>query len=222
MDAHVESRPVSVGRRIVVWGATGSGKTTFARRLGAALGLGVVDLDEIRHANGWNSTPFDEFREILTDLLDGHTQGWVVAGSYSAIMDVYLSRADTLIWLHLPWRISFWRLLQRCISRAWTQEPVYEGSPARESFRLMFFDRESILLWSISHHRAGVRTTRSRIAALPPSVVVHELRSAREVEAFQEAVRNLAEGLESTPGTRTSPRSKATGQTLPRLTRSGE
>jgi adenylate kinase family enzyme len=198
MQVQSESRPVSIGKRIVVWGATGCGKTTVARRLGAALNLGVVDLDAIRHANGWNSTPFDEFRAILTERLDGFAQGWVVAGSYSNIMDVYLSRADTVIWLHLPWRVSFWRLLQRSISRAWTQEPVYEGSPARESFRLMFLDRESILLWSITHHRAGARSIRGRIAALPPSFVVRELRSARQVEAF------LAQGIQNVEPIRSS------------------
>ena len=173
-----------IGRRIVVWGATGSGKTTLARRLGATLGLGVVDLDEIRHANGWDSTPYDEFREELTELLEGYSQGWVSAGSYSAIMDVYLSRADTIVWLHIPWRVSFWRVLKRTVSRAWTKEPVYENSPARESWRLSFLSRNSILWWSIHHHRAGVRSIRRRLAELPPSIDVFELRSEEDVAAF--------------------------------------
>ena len=95
-------------RRIVVWGAAGSGKTTFARRLGALLGIPTVDMDEIRHANGWDSTPFDEFRVILTDRLERATEGWVTVGSYSRINDVYLSRCDTVVWLHLPLRVSFW------------------------------------------------------------------------------------------------------------------
>jgi adenylate kinase family enzyme len=177
-----------VGRRIVVWGATGSGKTTFARRLGETLGLGMVDLDEIRHANGWDSTPYDEFRETLTGLLERYEEGWVTAGSYSAIMDVYLSRADTLVWLHLPWRTCFWRLFKRTVSRAWTGEPVYENSPARESWRLSFLSHNSILWWSIHHHRTGVRSTRQRIAELPSPVAVYELRSAREVGAFRARV----------------------------------
>lgn len=173
-----------LGRRIVVWGATGSGKTTLARELGRRLGLGVVDLDAIRHANGWDSTPWDEFRARLTEALEGHLKGWVIAGSYSAIMDTYIPGADTLFWLHLPWRVSFWRLLQRTITGAITKEPLYEGSPARESWRLAFFSRRSILLWSITHHRSGARNIRKRIAALPSGVRAYELTTAEEVKAL--------------------------------------
>jgi adenylate kinase family enzyme len=173
-----------LGRRIVIWGATGSGKTTLAGELGRRLGLGVVDLDAIRHADGWDSTPWDEFREQLAARLDGLSEGWVTAGSYSAIMDAYLSRADTLIWLRLPWRVSFWRLLKRTFARAWDGDELYPGSPARESWRLAFFSRRSILLWSITHHRRGARSTRYRIDTLPPDVRVYELRSADEVDAL--------------------------------------
>jgi adenylate kinase family enzyme len=87
------NQPIQLGRRIVVWGATGSGKTTVARRLGESLDLGVVELDAIRHANGWDSTGWDDFRAILTQRLDGFTDGWVCEGSYHQVMDIYLSRA---------------------------------------------------------------------------------------------------------------------------------
>jgi adenylate kinase family enzyme len=60
-----------MGRRIAAWGATGSGKTTLAQQIGKALGLAVVDLDAIRHADGWDSTGWDDFREILTSRLEG-------------------------------------------------------------------------------------------------------------------------------------------------------
>jgi adenylate kinase family enzyme len=181
--------PIELGRRIVVWGMTGSGKTTLARRLGEHFDLAVVELDAIRHARGWDSTGWDEFAAILERRLDGAPQGWVSDGSYSHIMHIYLSRADTLIWLHLPWRVSFWRLFKRSVTRAWTREPVYDEEGPRESWRLLFFDQKSILWWSISHHKAGVRAVRERIAALPPGVRVYELRSSREVDAFlREAV----------------------------------
>jgi adenylate kinase family enzyme len=182
--------PMLVGRRIAVWGATGSGKTTFAERLGHTLGLSVVDLDAIRHANGWDSTDWDEFREVLTRRLEGHPEGWITAGSYSAISDVYLSRIDTLVWLHLPWRTSFWRLFWRSVSRAVTREPLYHEQGPRESWRLLFTSRRSILWWSISHHGVHVRNTLERIAALPPSVRVHELRSPQDVMLFLEAVQS--------------------------------
>ena len=180
-----------IGRRVVVWGVTGSGKTGFARSLGEALGLGVVEMDAIRHARGWDSTPWDEFRERLTQTLDGYGEGWVCDGSYSRISDVYLSRADTLIWLHVPWRVSFWRLLRRTIRRSWTKEPLYEGSPARESWRQSFFSPKSILWWGLAHHCGSVRRRYARTAALRATLRVYELRTAREVEAFLRATAQI-------------------------------
>jgi adenylate kinase family enzyme len=179
-----DDKPV-IGRRIVIWGVTGSGKTTLAHQLGEMLGLPVVQLDAIRHRNGWDSTDWPEFRAELTETLEGYSGGWVLEGSYSRIMDVYLSRLDTMVWLHLPWRVSFWRLLQRTVARAWDQKPLYNPEGPTESWRLSFFDRRSILWWSISTHRSSTRSRRERIAALPAHVRVHELRSVREVAAFR-------------------------------------
>ena len=184
-----ETTPL-LGRRIVVWGVTGSGKTTLARRLGEALGLPVVQLDAIRHRNGWDSTDWPEFRTELSETLDGYTDGWVLEGSYSAIRDVYVSRLDTLIWLHLPWRVSFWRLLKRTIARAWDRTPLYNPDGPTESWRnLLFLRRDSILWWSIFTHRDATRRRAERIATLPPHVKRYELRSADEVDRLLEHVK---------------------------------
>jgi adenylate kinase family enzyme len=175
-----EERPV-LGSRIVVWGVTGSGKTTLARQLGTTLELPVVELDAIRHANGWDSTDWDDFRSILAQRLDHYEDGWVLEGSYSRIMDAYLSRADTLLWLHLPWRVSFARLLRRTVARAWDQQPLYNEHGPHESWRQSFLSRNSILWWSLSTYRSRERIIPERIANLPASIKAHKLRSTGDV-----------------------------------------
>lgn len=172
-----------IGRKIVIWGATGSGKSTLSRRLGKLLGLPVVELDAIRHAQGWDSTSWDEFRTRLTNELEVCAEGWICDGSYSAISDVYLPQSDTVIWLHLPWRTSFARLVRRTASRACGKQPLYGPDGPRESFR-MAFSKKSILWWSISHHRVGVQRVRQRLATVRSDVQVYELRSPAEVESF--------------------------------------
>ena len=184
----MEKQPIEVGRRIAVWGTNGSGKTTLSQRLGAILGVGVVELDAIRHARGWDSTDWPEFRAVLTERLDSMPDGWVVEGSYSAIMDVYLSRIDTMVWLHLPFRTTFWRLLKRTIPRSIKQTRLYTQTGPHESIRQNFFSKESILLWSGASHRGRGEMRRARIAALPSHIRVYELCSPREVEAFAQAV----------------------------------
>jgi adenylate kinase family enzyme len=179
---------LALGRRIVVWGVTGSGKTTLARQLGAALNFPLIELDAIAHARGWNSATDEEFVERLTEALTTNDQAWILDGSYSRISHLYLSRADTLIWIHLPWRVSFWRLLLRTFRRSWTGEEVYAGSPARESLRLALFSRQSILWWGLAHHREAERNRRRRTAELKERMHIIELRSARDVDAFLAAL----------------------------------
>lgn len=188
-----------IGHRIVVWGVTGSGKTTLSQQLARALRLPVIQLDAIRHRNGWDSTDWPEFRAELVATLDLASDGWVVDGSYSQIMDVYLSRADTVVWIKLPWRVSFSQLLKRTVGRAIDQRPLYSPSGPHESWRQSFFDRRSILWWSISHHRSSTRDREKRVAALPERVRVHILRNRAEVSAFREAVEARRSANSSSP-----------------------
>lgn len=175
---------IELGRRVVVWGATGSGKTTLARHIAEAYGLPHIELDAIRHDGAWDAVEFPEMRNRLQQRLDASPEAWVIDGSYSPTHDLYLPHAESLIWLHLPWRISFWRLFKRTLGRAWHKQPAYEPNGPFESWRMTFLTRRSILWWSISHHRSQVRLTRERIANMDPHVRVYELVSDQDVAAF--------------------------------------
>ena len=62
MAARADEKYV-LGNRICIFGATGSGKTTLADRLGETLALPVMHLDNIRHEHGFDSVAWDEMRE---------------------------------------------------------------------------------------------------------------------------------------------------------------
>ena len=68
--------------RIVVIGSSGSGKTTVARRLAAALHFPFLEMDSVFHRGGWAQTPPAEFRETLADFTAA--QHWVVDGNYTS------------------------------------------------------------------------------------------------------------------------------------------
>ena len=94
-------------------------------------------------------------REV-TAALDASPDGWVVDGNYtSKVGAVVLPRADTVVCLHPPFPLAFWRLVKRTVSRAWTKESLWNTN--RESWRLSFMSRDSILLWGITHWRAHFR-----------------------------------------------------------------
>jgi adenylate kinase family enzyme len=177
----------TVGRRIVVYGWTGSGKTTTARRIGAALGLPVIEFDAIFWRRGnWQELPQDEFRAAAIEALDASPNGWVCDGNYSYIRADILRRADTVVWLRLPFRVTYWRLLKRTVRRSWTKEPLWGVN--RESWRLSLLSRNSLLLWAFTQRRRGFRSLiadlASDVAARGGHTTVIELRSPEEVEAF--------------------------------------
>jgi len=166
-------------RRIAVFGPSGSGKTTLARRIGEALSLPVVELDALYHQPNWTPTPDDEFRTKVIGTLDSHGGGWVCDGNYGMVRDLVLERADAVVWIKLPFRVVYPRLIWRTVRRAWKREHLWNGN--HESFRLSFASRDSILLWGISHWRAHYRNVASALAEHAPQLAVVGLRSDREV-----------------------------------------
>jgi adenylate kinase family enzyme len=176
----------AIGRRIVVYGVTGSGKTTVSRRLGALLDLPVIELDALFWRPRWEETPREEFRAKVVDALERSVDGWVVDGNYSSVRDAVLPRAATVVWLRLPWRVTFWRLLLRTLGRAWTREPLWGTN--HESLRQTFLSRNSILWWSIKHHRAHRRNVLKGLRTVSHSARVVTLRSQGDVDRFLAAL----------------------------------
>ncbi|WP_343527713.1 AAA family ATPase [Sphingomonas sp.] len=105
-----------VPRRIMVMGPPGSGKSTLARALGEHLGLRVWHVDALFHAPGWTIRAREDFIADLTAI--AARPEWVIDGNYSnekygtAIRD-RLARADRIILLDLPRRVTIPRILRR-------------------------------------------------------------------------------------------------------------
>lgn len=182
-----DARPV-LGRRIVIYGVTGSGKTTLAKHLAARLGLPRIELDAIRHAHGWDTTSFDEMREQLVAAIAAAPDGWVCDGNYRQVRDVTLSIADTVVWIRLPWHASFSQLLRRTLARLGSHEPLYSPEGPRESWRATFLDRRSILWWAIHHHRKTTSSIQQALRDAPRDAVRIELRSRADVDALARSV----------------------------------
>lgn len=163
-------------RRILVYGVTGSGKTTLARRIAEASGLPFVEADQLTWEPGWVPVPTEIQRGRFAAV--AAQEGWVLDTAYAAWLDIVLPRAELIVALDYPRWLSFSRLLWRTVQRARDHAPVCNGN--QESWRLVL-SRDSILLW---HFRSFARKRR-RIrdwAARDPRTVV--LRSPREAEAW--------------------------------------
>jgi adenylate kinase family enzyme len=149
-------------RRVSVVGSSGSGKTTFAARLAACLGVPHIELDSIFYFGpDWSHLDVETFRARVADATAG--DAWVCDGNYSAVRPLVLERADTVVWLDLPLRTCLWRMMGRTTRRIRSREELWSGN--RESWREVLIGREALLWWLISQHRRKRRDYAARFAA---------------------------------------------------------
>lgn len=192
--------PLRIGTRVSIYGNSGSGKTTLGRELGEVLGVPYVELDAVFHANpNWADLSRDEFRARVSEFLDANPDGWVLDGNYSAARDITLPLADTVVWLHLPFRVVYPRLARRTVVRSFQHAELWNGN--RETLRQTFLSRDSMLLWGVSSWRKSIANTRKDLATIPHRAKVFELRSTRAVREFVAAARaGAGEGVTSRAG----------------------
>jgi adenylate kinase family enzyme len=136
--------------RVMVVGTSGSGKSTFSRRLSAKLGLKDIELDALFWGPDWTQTPQPEFRLKIERAMEDHS-GWVIHGNYSKVRDITWKKATTLVWLDYSRRVVFWRVFKRSVTRILTREPLWSGNT--ETFRKTFLSKDSILLWSFQTYK---------------------------------------------------------------------
>jgi energy-coupling factor transporter ATP-binding protein EcfA2 len=102
-------------QRILILGRTGSGKTTLARELAAAIGVPHVELDALYFGRDFSTVPLSVLRERTSAAIAGDR--WVTDGNKSAVRDLVWPRADTVIWLDYSLMVSLWRLGRRALWR---------------------------------------------------------------------------------------------------------
>src|SRR3954453_12819729 len=104
--------------RILILGRTGSGKTTLARQLAAALHVPHVELDSLYFGPDFSTAPLEVLRERTSAAIAG--ERWVTDGNKRAVRDLVWPRADTIVWLDYPFSVSVWRLAKRARRRTST------------------------------------------------------------------------------------------------------
>lgn len=183
-DAEAAVADDNVGRemeRVVVVGTSCSGKTTLARQLSRVLGVTHVELDGIHWMPGWQLRPVDEVRKMVGEA--AAAERWVMDGNYSAVRDLVWGRATAVVWLNYPFRVVLGRCLSRTVRRAITREVLFSGN--RESFRMSFLSRDSIIRWVISSHGPLRREYRRVLDGGEfPHLRVIELQGPAEAEAL--------------------------------------
>jgi len=182
------------GRRILVYGVTGSGKSTAAQRIAARTGLPPTLADELTWAPGWVSVAEDEQRRRIAEVVA--QDRWVLDTAYGAWLDVVLPRVDLVVGLDYPRWFSLQRVFRRSVIRAIDKKPICNGNT--ESFRAML-GRNSIIGWhfrSFSRKRGRMRTWAA--AAEGPAVLLFTADRPRRPR--RQAAHILAQRLHRSTG----------------------
>ena len=88
---------MGIGHKIIVLGCSGSGKSTFSRKLQEVTGLPLVHLDNIWWRSDKSHISRAEFDQKLDVILQGDQ--WIVDGDFSRTYEVRFKACDTIIFL---------------------------------------------------------------------------------------------------------------------------
>ena len=171
--------------RYVIYGVTGSGKTTLAAAISARTGIPWHCMDDIAWEPGWVQVSPEEQRERAAPMIAG--ERWVMDTAYSSYRDLALARAHVLVALDYGRWLTLARLIRRTVRRVVDKRPVCNGNT--ETWR-QTFSRDSIIVWHFRSYSRKRQQMREWAQHSPGPRVVH-LTSPRGTEQWLQTVRRV-------------------------------
>jgi adenylate kinase family enzyme len=167
-------------RKILVYGATGSGKSTMARTLGELTGIPATSVDDICWRPGWVPMPTEEQLAHFDTLTQ--EDRWLLDSAYGGWRHLVSDRADLVVALDYARLTSLARLLRRTVTRIVDRQEICNGN--HETWRTLFA-RDSLLVWHVTSFRRKREEMRAwEAAASGPPVI--RLRRPAHARAFTE------------------------------------
>ena len=128
-------------QRVLVMGSSGSGKSTFARRLSDITGIPFVSVDALFWRPGWVQSDRESFHARLTEA--ALQPRWIMDGNFTShVGDLRRDASDTVIWFDLPRRTCMLGIIKRIAGSYGQVRPeMAEGCPEKidpEFFRYVW------------------------------------------------------------------------------------
>lgn len=158
-------------RRFAIIGLPGSGKSTFAKKLGQALDIPVHHLDRHMFEADGRKKDREELLALEREMVK--EDGWVVEGCSLSTLATRFERADTVLYFNFSRLLCIYRIIKRAV---YFDETLSETGCARGvNFRLIQY------IWNFNHSkRAQIEKLRNQY----PSVAFQELKSPHEATEY--------------------------------------
>ena len=167
--------------KINIVGISGSGKSTFAKKVADKLHHPYIELDSIYWRSDWKHNP-----NFLTDLNSNLSanSSYVLDGNYASSDHLKWKDIDLVIWLDYSFHLSFYRCLTRTIKRLVTKECLW-GSNKETIYNII--GKNSILYFMVTHYYKNKKKFEN-------DMVIHSiikfirLKTPKEAEAFLQSL----------------------------------
>lgn len=166
-------------RRVAVAGVAGVGKSTLAARIAPMIDAPHIDIDGLFHGPSWTRRP-----DFLDDVAAFTArERWVTEWQYGSARPLVAARADTLVWLDLPFTtVTLPRVVSRTLRRQVSGEELWNGN-TEPPLRTFWTDRDHIVRWAF-RKRHQYREEVPPLEARHPDLVVVRLRTPAQVERW--------------------------------------
>ena len=170
-------------KKIMVFGKPGSGKSTLSKSLAAATGIKLHQLDSIVYKSNGEMVERKTYDRQHEDILSSNS--WIIDG-FGPVdsFNLRLEAADTLIYIDLPYVISYWFVTKRLLKgllvtpEGWPDgSSIFKGT--MESYKVLKLCPK---FWN--------ETFMQRLEAMSDKKSLHVIRSVSELNSFVDKIKN--------------------------------
>jgi len=168
--------------KIHIVGIYGSGKSTLAKKISKILGIKTYDLDEIKYKRKYDRTrSVPERKRIIRGI--SLKKKWITEGAWLDYAKELYQRADLVIFLEIPKRKLYYRILKRHFERKFSKDRI-EKHNLKTTFNILkkvkqYFNDPTHFMTLKSHKEYIKRHSRNSIT----------FRNNKEINKFLETIK---------------------------------
>ncbi|HEB54777.1 MAG TPA: adenylate kinase [Gammaproteobacteria bacterium] len=170
-------------KKIAVFGKPGSGKSTLSKKLAAATGIKLHQLDSIVYKSNGEMVERKIYDRQHEDILS--SDSWIIDG-FGPVdsFNMRLEAADTLIYIDLPYAICYWLVTKRLLKGLFVKPEGWPGGSSvlkgtMESYKVLKLCPK---FWNESFMQ--------RLEAMSAKKSLHVVRSIYELNSFVDKISN--------------------------------